>query len=106
MEALATVKVNVNEDKDSDEFGDEGDLNTSLELVASDLEVVSYEIKTLIDSQDGVDKVNVSAAINKIRQIPRLFRKTPLKNKILQNYVSKGTWEIIDANSRFKNKMG
>ena len=83
MDAHAAVRENENEDKHSDEFGDEGDLSTSLEFVASDLEALSYEINTSIDSRDGVDKVNVSAAINKIRQIARLFRKSPLKNEIL-----------------------
>ena len=58
-------------------------------MVTSDLETVAYEINTSIDSRDGVDKVNVSAVINKIRQIARLFRKSPLKNEILQNYVQK-----------------
>ena len=46
VEAHAAVRENVNEDKNSDEFLDEGDSSTSLEFVASDLEAVSYEIKT------------------------------------------------------------
>ena len=44
-------------------------MTTSLEMVTSDLETVGYEINRWIDSRDGVDKVNVSVAINKIRQI-------------------------------------
>ena len=64
-------------------------MTASFEMVTSDLETVGYEINTSIDSRDGVDKVNVSAAINKIKQIERLFRKSPLKNEILQNYVQK-----------------
>ena len=107
MEARAAVRENVNEDKDSDEFGNEGDLSTSFEFVASDLEAVSYEINTSIDSRDGVDKVNVSAAINKIRQIGRLFRKSPLKNEILQNYVQnehgKSLILILDSKTRWNS---
>ena len=49
------VRENVNEYKDSDKFGIDGDLSTSLELVASNLEAVSYEINTSIDSRDGVE---------------------------------------------------
>ena len=37
VEAHAAVGENVNKDKDSDEFGDKGDLSRSLEFVASDL---------------------------------------------------------------------
>ena len=91
----------------TDEFGDEGDLSTSLEFVASDLGAISYEINSLIHSRDGVDKVNVSAAINKIRQIARLFRKSPLKNEILQNYVQmehmKSLMLIIDSRTRWNS---
>ena len=72
LEAPSAVCENANEDEVCDEFGDEGELTTSLEMVTSDLETVGYEINTSIDSRDGVDKVNVSAAINKIRQIERL----------------------------------
>ena len=80
MEAPSAVGENANEDEVCDEFGDKGDLTTSLEMVTSDLQTVGYEINTSIDSRDGVDTVNVSSAINKIRQIGRLFRKSPLKN--------------------------
>ena len=81
VEASSAVSENANEDEVGDEFRDAGDLTTSLEMVTSDLETVGYEINTSIDSRDGVDKVNVSAAMNKIRQIERLFRKSPLKMK-------------------------
>ena len=48
MEALSAVGENANEDEVCDEFGDEGDLTTSLEMVTSDLETVGYEINTWI----------------------------------------------------------
>ena len=80
VEAPSAAGENANEDEVCDEFGDEGDLTTSLEMVTSDLETVGYEINTSIDARDGVNKVNVSPAINKIRQIARLFRKSPLRN--------------------------
>ena len=80
-------------------------MTTSLEMITSDLETVGYEINTSIDSRDCVDKVNVSAAINKMRQIALLFRKSPLKNEILQNYVRKEHGKsliiILDSKTRW-----
>ena len=103
---LQTI-VNANEDEVCDEFGDDGDLTTSLEMVTSDLETVAYEINTSIDSRDSIDKTNVSAAINKIRQIGGLFRKSPLKNEILQNYVQKEHGKslmiILDSKTRWNS---
>lgn len=109
VEAPAAVGENVTEVEDCDEFGDEGDLSTPLELVTDDLETVSFEINTSFDSRDGVDKVNVSAAINKIRQIARLFRKSPLKNEILQSYVQKEHGKslmiILDSKTRWNSLL-
>ena len=65
VEAPSAVGENANEDEVCDEFGDEGDLTTSMEMVTSDLETVGYEINTSIDARDGIDKVNVSAAKTK-----------------------------------------
>ena len=50
----SAVGENASEDEVCDEFGDEGDLTTSLELVTSDLETVGYEINTSIDSRCGI----------------------------------------------------
>ena len=107
MEAHAAARKNVIKDKDW-QIWDRGDLSTSLELVASYLKAVSYEINTSIDSRDGDDKVNISAATNKISccqhgGIPRL-QKVATEKWNTSEKRSKGTWEIIDANSRFKNK--
>ena len=51
---------------------------------AVDLRNDCYEVDIFNESHVNCDTINVSIIISKVRKIARFFRKSPLKNQILQ----------------------
>lgn len=89
---------NDNTGNDDEDHDDDEALNDGLELVEECNADVSFELTS---------NENVATLVTKVRKIVKLFRRSPLKNTVLQNYVkSKYNKElnlILDCHTRWNS---
>ena len=106
----ATESEEIRDEDDSPYLRQDEDLENEDFSTAVDLENDCCEVDISYESPVNCDTINVSMIISKVRKIARFFRKSPLKNQILQKYVqeehgkklqlmldSKTRWNILLA---------
>ena len=83
----ATESEEIRDEDDSPYLRQDEDLENEDFSTAVDLENDCCEVDISNESPVNCDTINVSMIISKVRKIARFFRKSPLKNQILQKYV-------------------
>jgi hypothetical protein len=108
----AMMEETVEQTRRHSDGGDEDEDNDFSMNIDSEVECggnCDVEIDINLDVNDTDEKINVSAVINKVRKIARLFRKSPLKNEILQKYVTedhgKNLMMILDTKTRWNSLL-
>lgn len=106
--------VNMNEDSESEEEIEscDHDFDTVVDFETDENSFLgTMEINERIcdEHENSIKTVNISEAIAAVRKIAKLFRKSPLKNATLQNYVkSEHNCEkmlILDSKTRWNSLL-
>lgn len=106
-----TVIVNAEEEDDGDH--DDDNYNDTVVIATESTDngdSAEIDIDISIDPLGGTGiTINISVAINKIRKVARMFRKSPLKNGTLQKYVQedhgKNLKLILDSKTRWNSLL-
>nr|CAI5830284.1 unnamed protein product [Callosobruchus analis] len=94
-----------NDGDDGHDSSDEDDYDNDIDNIAEEglLEIVKDEPVAL----DLMNDENINALVTEVRKIVKLFRRSPLKNNVLQNYVkdkhSKELNLILDCKTRWSS---
>ena len=100
----ATESEEMRDQEDSPYLCQDEELENEAFSTAVDLENDCCEVDISNESPVNYDTINFSMIISKVRKIARFFRKSPLKNQIIQKYVQEGHGKItVDVG--FQNKV-